>query len=307
MPSNNSNKRVTGKGNSTSGRSDRYYNKYQDETDDVVYSKNNKSGSGYDDYDEYDEAYDDSDVYNDDYDTYDDNYDEAHNDAYDEYDEYDDEYDDYYGEYEDYDDHENRLLTFFTKKRLAVTAGVFSGVILVIMICIAAFSGPKENSSNNTNALGTPIPTKGAVVVNKNENGETVSASLNVTIIPGYVRPGSDEGNPGGYDGGDTYDPEDEPEVTVPVDTPTPTPEEIADVTETPEVTPEPTPTPEAIITPEVTETPEVTPELTLTPEGGDVTPTEIPVETPTPEVVPTETPVPEEPTPTPSEELPSE
>lgn len=289
MPSNNGNKRE-------------YYKKYTDNYQDDDYGIDDYDSDDYDDYDDYD---------SDDYDDYDD-YDSDDYDDY--YDDYDDYYDDYYGDY----DAEGGFFGFFTKKRLWIISGIFAGLILIIMICIAVFTdGQKTNDGATVNAQGTPAPTKSPVVVNKNDKGENVSASLNVTVVPGYVRPDSSEGYVGssGDGGGSTI--VDNPEITIPPEeTPTPTPEDenpevtvTPEATLTPEITEEVTVTPEATVTPEgVTEEATPTPEVTVTPEGGgEITPTSPPEATPTPEVLPTETPIPVESTPTPAEEIPLE
>ncbi len=196
---------------------------------------------------------------------------------------------DYYADYDDEDD-EDEGEGFFgslTKGRMAVMSGVFAALVLIIMVFIAAFARKEVqgSSSGNSGLAGNSVTKKATPVVNKNDKGENVSASLNVTLVPGYVRPDGNSGNSGGGSGaGSGGGSEDYKKPTkAPVETSTPTPYEN-DNTPSPTEEIEDTETPSPEIS-EGGETPVPTEDETPSPEiseGGSTSPTE--ESTPTPD-----------------------
>ncbi len=217
-------------------------------------------------------------------------------DYYDEYDEYED---------DNYDIEEEADNAIFSKKTIAIIAGVFAVMVLLAMIMIAVTANPMEKPPTVAPPQNTQGAQKLTPVVTQGGTGENMSASLNVTIIPGYVVPDDD-----GWTG--TY----VPPTATPVVTVAPT-GEVEEPGITGEVTPEGTitptgegenpditgeVTPEGTITPTGGEEPDITGDPTPEPTGGgteEPTPTEevIPTTEPTPAVteavVPTSTPVP--------------
>lgn len=225
-------------------------------------------------------------------------------------DEYDD-YDDYYDGYDDYDDdddddEEDDRTAFFTRGKVAVCAVIFTIAVSVAMILIVTLTGGSK-VTGQSDSEAPDITKKATPVVDKNEHGETISASLNVTIIPGYREPSSYEGGTGGssHGGGSTgggYG-DDEPDYT-------PTPE--TKITAEPDLTTTPTPGTDVTTAPYLTATPTLGTDITTvpivstepyltatpTPETGSAatpTPDEGNDSTPTPEQ--TATPVPATPT----------
>lgn len=242
MPSHYGNNRGTGRKGPRSGRL-RENDGAKNITDEEI------------DYDDIQELYDDDLDY----------------DYYDEYDEYED---------DNYDTEEDADVAVFSKKTIAIVAGVFAVMVLLAMIMIAVTANPTEEPPKVTTTQNTPGAQKITPGITQGGTGENVSASLNVTIIPGYVVPEND-----GWTG--VY----VPPTATPVVTITPTGEG-----ENPEITGEVTP--EGTITPtgegenpEITG--EVTPEGTITPTGEGEIP-EVTV-TPEPEISVTETPIPTE------------
>lgn len=199
---------------------------------------------------------------------------------------YDDDLDyDYYDEYNEYDDdnydiEEDAEVAVFSKKTIAIVAGVFTVMVLLAMLMIAVTARSVDEPPVVTTTQTTPGSQKITPVISQGGTGGSVSASLNVTIIPGYVVP-EDSGWTGVYA------------------TPTAIPEGIITPTgegETPEITGEVTP--EGTITPTGEgEIPEITgdaiPEGTITPTGEGEIPGLTGEVTPEPQVTVTSTPVP--------------
>lgn len=199
---------------------------------------------------------------------------------------------------------------FIPTKILVVIASAFIAVSAIVLICVATFtkgdvSKKLEQSTTNHIVNNENVPNIGGGTttkpgkVDKYVDYDKSTASLNVTIVPGYYLPG----NSGG--GGDDVDPRptkrpdgDDPEVTVkpteeadpeptvkpdpdnkpsvtivPTDVPAPDPEDPIDpghegddpnADPTPEITAAPTKNPE--VTAEPTKEPEVTAEPTAEP-----------------------------------------
>jgi len=192
------------------------------------------------------------------------------------------------------------------KKKIMVGAGVFGAVVMVIMLCIVLmYNDPKATSKANV----TPTITSSVVAATSEKQAaietEVVyngDASLNVTLVPGYVNPGGKSESVSSYNesaarSADTSavtpviiesDDDEDEEETDGEDTET---EEGEDGEDSGNDTPVITPSEEDIIT------------ATPTPEGGDstaeATATPVPA-TPTP-VPATPTPVPATPTPVPA------
>ena len=210
----------------------------------------------------------------------------------------------------------NKLKEFLKhpkKKQMLMVSGIFCLIFLGVMLCVTAFVEPasaKKSKGSEAEVSVTPAeessaeePTKVPENVTEapksnipKKTSENNKASLDVTLVPGYVFPDEYVGTDKKREDAETT-PADQKTVTpaptketkataTPVPTKTvkpnsPTPAPTKKPTDTPKVTPKATPkaTPEPTSTsvPEPTKVPEVTAEPTKAPE-----PTAVPTEEPT-------------------------
>ena len=212
--------------------------------------------------------------------------------------------DDYDEEYDESGLEESGLRAFLVhprKKQMLVVAAVFCVLFLGVLISVVALVDPAEAKKKNSESSESAVtPAETSVTPKERSSEETPKsnipkktseenkASLDVTLVPGYVFPDDSVGNP-------DYKP---PVTKAPVSdvTKKPEPTKKADPTPVPVKKDTPTPTPE--ITAEPTQA-----EITAEPTQADITaePTEPENPVPTDTPVPTEEPeVTSEPTPDP-------